>query len=269
MKPLLLSLLLLTGYARVSSASLLIYVANGFSSSGTTLYQLDPSNGNVIGSQALSQQSLRGLTFGPDGTLYGTFYVTNVGNTRLGTINPATGGVTLAGGTAGGNALAFDGSSLYEDVSANITALDPVTGTAGSSFACNTFGQGLAFGGDGKAWRGDFNSVHEYALGGSCTGSGGGSPGSGAGPMYFSLAYENGLMYSIDTTNHQLVTFAGATFPSGGIPITTLIGSVSANINMLAVFDTGSAAPEPSSMALMGAGLICLAGFLRRRRSTR
>jgi hypothetical protein len=266
MKNLLFALLLTLGCASLSSATIIAYIADG-----STLYKIDPTTGATISSVDLDITGLRAMTFSSDGTLYGMFSSGSI--FHLGTINTTTGTVTLTPQTAtiGGFSIAFDGLSLYElDRSANVTQLDPTTGAEGATVSCNTFGLGMAFGGDGQAWRGDFNGqVHEYALGGSCTGSTGGSPGSGSSPKLAYLSYVNGTMYALDPVLSQLDSFDGSTFPAGGAPSITTIGSVAGGTSSLAVEDVTTFTPEPAAIPLMGSGIAALAGFLYWRRRVR
>lgn len=246
-----------------------------YTSDGSALYQLNPGTAAKIATHTLSVEGLQSLTFASDGTLYGMFLV---GGTtyHVGTINTSNGNVSLLSQIAspGGVDLAFNGLALYEVGGPSNTAvneLDPTTGAAtGAHYSCDLQGNGIAFGGDGDVWTGNgFNSIAEYpqSSGGSCTGSGayGGSPASGSGVFISKLAYANGLMYAIDEWNHDLVSFDGSTFPGGGTPTFTTIGSIP-SYNAIAAFSAIASVPEPAALSTVGAGLIGLAGFLYRRR---
>ena len=261
-------LVLLIGVAATAKATP-IYIESG----GTTLYVVDSSTGasTLIGPYGFP--GVLAQDFSPDGTLYAVVRGGNASLAQLATVNPQTGAATLRGSPAGVqvHAMAFtpDGTLYAANFSAdNLYTLDLTTGAA------NLVGP-LGF--DNimdMAWDSSNSTMYAIASAPGCSGSESGlysidlAPAPTArGTLVTSIPSDNCLMsLAIDAANRLLATNFMAASPLFQIdPITgnlTNLGNTGLGATMAAAT---APVPEPSSILLIGSGLVALGGMVRRK----
>jgi outer membrane protein assembly factor BamB len=226
----------LSGLAADSSGNL--YASTFVTGSGSSLIQIDPQDGSLLGSVAIldslgSPMAITDLAMQP-GTdvLYATSVITDGLNQKLYTIDVATGVASLVGDTGiyatGGGPIGFapDGTLYYADWDAftfelRLHRLDPVTGQRiiGSS---SPFG-----GGDGSLAVGPDGLIYTTPA----------------------LCCSFGRIWTVDPDAPETPALYAQLGSSVGV------------IGDLAFL------PEPSLIALLGAGLALAAGAQRTRRA--
>jgi hypothetical protein len=245
-----------------------VYVSRSFNAFGT----VDLATGAYtnIGTTSVG---LNGLSFGPNGTLYGMG-----SNNTLYTVNPATAGLTLVGPTNsffGQSNLAArgDGALFATDPFTNgpggfVYRVNPTTGAAtsiGQSGLTGGFAApgGLAFGPTGSLFLlyGLFTD-NLYTLNQT---NGVASLVGASGVELNGLVFSEGTAYAFDffgriyTINPTTgaATFTGVTVTGGFGPVNAAAGGPGAS----------AVIPEPASLLLVGLGGVAAAGCVWRRRA--
>lgn len=256
--------LLLALAASVRSAQATpIYIESG----GTTLYEVDSNTGASTLVGAYGVVGVLAQDFSPDGTLYAIFRAGST-SAQLATVNTQTGHATPIGSAAGVplQAMAFapDGT-LYAGsfTTNNLYTINLATGapTLVGSLGFNWIMD--------MAWDPANSTMYAIAASPTCGGSSLYSVnlGSGAGTLVTPVPSDNCLMaLTVDSANRLLATDFMSASPLFQLDPAT--GDLT-NLGNTGLGGTMGAAtapiPEPTSIFLLGSGLIGLAGIVRRK----
>lgn len=210
------------------------------------LVTLNPVTGAVVSviGDSLTGRDIRGAAFGPSGQLW---VVDAIGDALL-RIDPATGAVQSSVGlTFGGNpydlttstdiAVRADGTAIITDLQ-NFYRVDLSTGTLTLLFSATGIGLGNQYAGITFSAGAADNLLFAYEISG------------GEDIRNFDLA--NGNLETSQMTD--IVPFFGGQIFNAGR------GDLAARVNFV------EPVPEPSTIALMGAGLVAFRAAMKRRR---